>query len=215
MNLIIGGIVFGLVAYWDYHHEGKISEAIPAAYFFLQVLAIVYLELVVFRQLKVMRMSNKSSVKTADLSPRRVIDYIPQSLLVLCAVLYLGFLAAVFFRYGINFTDKVIINILAITLMNVFFFLVLDHFSKGKKLDPHQSKNDKNRQISVLARGLVLVSCLSSGFLILTLSTHVFGVSQILATINSAFFQISLLLFMKPSLDALDLSQTDFSVYKK
>ena len=76
--LIIGLVLMGIYAVMSSDYEGnqKFAEGLPLMFGMIQFIPFMLLEISSFRQFKLMREANKSTSRTAGLSPRKLFDYV-------------------------------------------------------------------------------------------------------------------------------------------
>ncbi|MCO7222852.1 hypothetical protein NH399_00945 [Pleionea sp. CnH1-48] len=217
VNSVLGLAILLAVAYWDSQTEGKISEAIPMAYYIIQMLPIALLELFTFKELKLMREQNDASKRSATLTPRKLTDYVSVSLLASAFICYLIFVVFVMFVYNFDFAidGKLVMNLVSMTVMNLFFAGIIYWNLYGRKSDPHQAAEDRYKQVKAAITGLVIVSIVSSLFLVAMLAIQNYDLRLLLPSFSSLFVQLGVILTIGRAIKAMDLKSTNFDVYRK
>ena len=195
--------------------EGNISEAWPAAYGMLQFLPLVALELAGFRQFRLMREKNTRRTRSAELRPRRLLDYVSPRLLVVACVMFAGVvgfdLAANDFQLA--WGSDAIQRDITMLATNVFLAILGSWHLYGRKLDPYQASDDRVRQVRVQLNSLLLVSTALSAFLIFQTADDVFEVDYLDATLMSLYFQAIFACSIGYLLRSIKPADLDFSVY--
>jgi uncharacterized membrane protein len=205
------GYAFMSIEYTEYE---KHAEGLPLMFGMVQFIPFMLLEVSGCRQFKLMRKANKSTNRTADLTPRRLFDYVsPTSVIV--AVISL-FLYLLFNLYVNNFAITSDFIIIAITLFFVhalFIALAIWHLT-GKRLDPHQSIKDRSNQTELSLQSMISVSIFLSLFLMANTAIDVYQLNYLEIIINSIYFQVVAFFGIGAMLKTIRLDNIDFNVYK-
>ncbi len=195
--------------------DGHISEVWPAVYGVLQFLPLVLLELLGFRQFRLMRQGNRDSTRKADLSPRRLFDFVSPALLALTVVLMLAVIGL-----GLYMHDFVVVwhsdavqQSLVMLATNMALLLVGLWQLYGRKLDPYQARSDRHRQIRAQLTSLLLVSCALSVFLLWQTAGDAFSLHALDAVAMSLYFQIIVGLSLGLVMRSQRVEDIDFEVY--
>jgi hypothetical protein len=220
LNLII--LVVGLALLFaygllstEYDENQKHGEALPIFYGMLQFIPFILMEVSGFKQFKLMKKSDQRKSRTADLQPRRLFDFVsPLSLIsaVLIAVSYF-----IFDLYIHNFTmnTEMIPRFMALVLCNSLFIGLTLRNLYGKKLDPFQANKDRLRHIAFATNSMVKISIIASLFFMVTSATEVFNLEHLEVIFNSIYFQVIAFFGLGSTLQAMNLDEIDFEVYKE
>jgi hypothetical protein len=184
-NLNTGLLLLGLgllAAAWllDYRIAAKYG-AYPtmvahATYSMLQVLPLVAFSLWGLAYYKRMRAAARGRIRTAELKVRRLFEFVSPTLVGAAAAMYVGATASLLLIEGgpgwlvggllgwLSFHRQYVM-IASLTICNAMFAGVILWSLYGRKLDPHQTDGDRERQIRLVAQGLLGASILFSVFM--------------------------------------------------
>jgi len=96
---VIGLTLIVAIGLWDYSSDGTVSEAIPAVYFFIQMVPLILMEISGFAYFRLMRKTDMRTIRKAELHPRRLFDFV--SPLIFAAAIFMNIACLVFF-YSIH-----------------------------------------------------------------------------------------------------------------
>ena len=212
---ILFAVVF-LVDHSTFADDGFISEMWPAAYGMIQFLPLMAVEFSEFSHFKQMRKANSKSKRTADLRRRGLTDLVSPPLLGMAVLLFAG--AILFDLYvhdfAVTWGHDTIQRALVMAVTNGLLAIVGAWTLYGRKLDPHQSAEDRIQRISVNLKSLIYVSMALSVFIAITAADDVYNLDAVDAVIMSVYFQAITLLSLGYTLRNLTLDEIDFDVYK-
>ena len=212
---VLFAVVF-LVDHSTFADDGFISEMWPAAYGMIQFLPLMAVEFSEFSHFKQMRKASSKSKRTADLRRRGLTDLVSPPLLGMAFLLFAG--AILFDLYVHDFAvawgHDTIQRALVMAVTNGLLAIVGAWTLYGRKLDPHQSAEDRIQRISVSLKSLIYVSMALSVFIAITAADDVYNVDAVDALIMSVYFQSIALFSLGYTLRNLKLDEIDFDVYK-
>ena len=219
LNQII--IVIGLVLMTihvvmslDYEGNQKVAEGLPLMFGMVQFFPFMLLEASGFRQFKLMRKANKSTSRSANLTPRHLFNYV-SPLSVISAVVFI--FTYVFFDLYINdfvITSDFIIKVITLCLVHTLFIgLAIWHLT-GKRLDPHQAVKDRSNQTEFSLQSMVTVSIFLSLFLMANSAVDVYQLYNLEIIINTIYFQVIAFFGIGGMLRTIRLDKINFDVYK-
>lgn len=211
--LSIGFSLLSAIIMWDYLTQERISEMIPWAYFMLQMVPLMWLEVKEFNYFKVMRSNNKKTKKTATITPRKLFDYLSPKLFGFATIMLLVAFSLVFVKHGFSF--NAFKNIIIILATNLFFAGIIFWNIYGTKQDPYQSSEDRVKIIKLTVRSLVYISIGVSIFLSVQMLIKIYGLNDLKVSVMSIYCQLILWASVGIRLNQLKLENIDFSVYKK
>ena len=216
LGLFILFAVMFLVDHSTFADDGFISEMWPAAYGMIQFLPLMAVEFSEFSHFKQMRKANSKSKRTADLRRRGLTDLVSPPLLGMAVLLFTG--AILFDLYvhdfAVSWGHDTIQRALVMAATNGLLAMVGAWTLHGRKLDPHQSAEDRIQRISVNLKSFVFVSMALSVFIAITAADDVYNLDAVDALIMSVYFQAIALLSLGYTLRNLKLDEIDFDVYK-
>lgn len=182
------------------------------AYFMVQFLPMIVLEIGSFKLYKLMRQANTHSTRKAELRPRRLLDFISPALLGTAFFVYVAFIFFVLYVKQFNFPwFGEYTNIITVTAMNLFFAGIIFWNIYGKKLDPHQAHEDRMRQIELVVKQLTLISTGATLFIMITITLASLDLRQLQPFSMSLYLQIIAVIGLR----TLRVDDTNFAVYKK
>lgn len=192
-------------------HEYDIDNSLALAYFLLQAAPLIWLDISLRNELKLMRQLDSRTTRTANLNPRRLFDVMSPKLFWAVVVVWLGFwvLVAWFRQFDYPWFGG-FANNLILTGMNLVFATLLGWRMYGKKLDPHLSDDDRVQQLRTLAWILAVVSIAATLFAVLTISLSAADAKEFRPFAVSIYYQLIAL----ASLKAYRIDKLDFDVYR-
>ncbi|WP_286261876.1 hypothetical protein [Thalassotalea atypica] len=189
-------------------------DSMPLIFGMVQFIPVLLLEISSFKQFKLMRAANTSTNKTADLTPRRLFDYISPLLLSFTAILIISCILFELYINEYTLTDDVISKIVALVLCNGLFIFLTYKNLHGKKLDPYQANTDRSKQTRTAIQSMVFVSILVSIFFMATAIINRFDFIELEVFVNSLYFQFISIFGFGSLLRALPIEELNFDVYK-
>lgn len=192
------------------------DEIFVMLYFFLQAAPFVYLAVQEFQQFKNMQAHHKSSVRTANLRPRRLFDFVQPGLVFAAVIMFLVWLGFYIWQAGqmAAWGGEVYATLLLIGAMNVAYGLVIAQHLRGKKIDPYQAHDDQMRTIGVTINVLVISSFMISLFMLLTQMADEFAFEVFDPVLTSFYLQLCLILGVGQTFRAVKVEDVDFEVYR-
>jgi hypothetical protein len=206
-----------MVGMWDKSSEGKISEAIPVVYFFIQMAPLFLMEISGFAYFKLMRKADVRTIRMADLQPRRLFDFISPISVAAAVFMFIACIGFFYYIHQFQFAlsnDTFIISITLI-LMNLLLAGIIYWYIYGKKLDPYQAGKDRLKQIEFTAKSLVLMSIAASIFLMVFEATDVFQLDHLEPVLMSMYFQFIIFIGLGSMLRNQRIEDINFDVYKE
>ena len=213
--IILFAIVF-VVDHATFADDGFISEAWPAAYGMIQFLPLMALEFLEFSQFKQMRKVNSGTTRKAELRPRRLFDFVSPRIVGMAVALYLAAILLDLYIHGfaVEWGHYTIQRTLVMSISNFFLIVIASWHLYGRKLDPHQSFEDRAKQISAILRSMLFVSMALSIYLMTAAVDDVFNLDFLDASLLSLYFQIIAFLSIGHMIRSLKIEDIDFEVYK-
>ncbi len=215
ISKVVMGIGVGIVAHGLYYQSQQMlgwdSQSVIMIFYMLQITPLVLLAVFSERYFKKMRQLNDSTIRKAQLMPRRVENYAPKSLLNLAAAVYISFVGLVVYITQNPFDGFAgYINVVGVTGLNIFFGFFAYKAIYGKKKDPHQGEDVRFKQSSRIVKLMLFGSIaatvnISMHFLLSTLDLR-----HLNDVVSSLYFQILMLVVIFAVLK----EDTNFDVYK-
>ena len=219
--LLLGVLILFAVMFWVDHKtfadHGFISVAWPAAYGMLQFIPLMIVEFSELSHMKQMRTANSTTTRTADLRRRGLTDLVSPILIATAVLAYAG--AILFDLYAHDFAvswgHDTVQRAVVMTVTNGMLVIIGAWNLYGRKLNPHQSADDRIQIISVNLKSLFLISTVLSAFIAVSAADDIYNLDAFDAVIMSVYFQIIALFSIGYSLHNIKPEEIDFDVYKK
>jgi hypothetical protein len=214
--LALGLLIIFAVGIWDSKSRGKVSEAIPAAYFFLQMVPMIMMEISGFAYFKLMRKTDIRTKRTADLQPRRFFDFVSPFALGLALIM---FVACILFYHNleplrISVENDTFIILLTLLLTNILFAGIIFWNLYGKKRDPYQDGPDYKKQVKMTVKSLIYTSIVASAFLIINKAIDTYNLDFMQPVLMSAYLQFIIFIGLGAMLRNQNIEEMNFDVYK-
>jgi hypothetical protein len=212
-NNIIAIIGCGLLAaFVMLPRSGEWDRPIVSAYFLLQCYPLILADVLSFRYLNRMRELNGSTTRHAELQPRRLLDFVSPMLVAGSILTYAGFVVLVvwinqfdypwFAGYG---------NIAGITFCYALFFSLGYHHLRGKKLNPHQSTEDRHYQIEWILNVLFVLAIAATLYIAMSITLAALGL-RYLESVTVCLYHIVIALV---GFRGYMIGPTNFDVYRE
>jgi len=214
--LIIGIIIF--VTFVIANQQGNIQlkdgDFLPFAYGMLQAFPFLILEVSALKQLKLMRNQNVKSKRQADLMPRNLFNYVSPLRFFSAVIMFFVCSYVIFSLNDFVFTGQIAVLIGSMLLCNGLFVGLGYVLLKGKKLDPHQSSEDRHKMTTAVFHSYTSVSILVSIFFIINRSVDHYSLDNWEPLFNTLYWQIVMLLSTGAMLKLTKLEDVNYEVYK-
>ena len=208
--ILIAGLVL-LAVLVNYPRSGEWDKAIATWYFLLQFFPFLLLDIKSFKEFRRMRKANTRGTRTAVLQRRGLFNFVSPALFAIAIITYVAY---IFLIVHINQFDYPwfggYTNIVAVTLLNLFFAGIVLWHVYGKKLNPHQAHEDRLQQTEIIAKALVFTSIAATLFISISIVLSALDLRHLQPAVQSLYFQLLAVL-------CLQVYRTDyinFEVYK-
>ncbi|TWX56297.1 hypothetical protein [Colwellia hornerae] len=214
--LVIGLLLMGLYALMskDYDNGQKFAEGLPLMFGMVQFIPFMLLEVSGCRQFKLMRKANKSTSRSADLTPRHLFNYVSPLLVISAVLLLFTFIFFDLYIHDFTITNDLIIKIITLSLVHALFIGLAVWHLTGKRLDPHQAIKDRSSQTQFSLQSMGSVSIFLSLFLMANSAVDVFELGYMEIIINSIYFQVIAFVGIGGMLRTDQIDTINFDVYK-
>ena len=192
------------------------DEIFVMFYFFLQAAPFVYLAIKEYQQFSAMHDGHKSAVRSADLRPRRLFDFVHPCYFFGAVSMFVIWLAFYVWQAGdlATWGGEVYATLLLIAGMHVAYGLIIAQHLHGKKIDPYQARDDQMRTIGVTINILVISSFMISLFMLLTQMADEFAFEVFDPVMTSFYLQLCLILGVGQTFRTVKVEDVDFEVYR-
>jgi hypothetical protein len=210
MNLVVVAAGLALLAVLlGYQRSGRWDHVIAMWFFLAQMVPVMVLDVSALRATRLMR--TLSTTRKAGLQPRRVSDFISPALVGLAVGTYLAFVALVVYVRLFNFPWFAgYLNVVFVTIGNLFLAAVAVRQIYGRKLNPHQAMEDRLKVIATVAHMCVFASITATLFVGLNIALAAFDQRALQPAAQSVFFQLVALISFRIYL----VPDSNFDVYK-
>jgi len=213
------GILYAIIFVVDHStfaDDGFISEAWPAAYGVIQFLPLMVLELSEFGQYKMMRKANVATTRTADLRRRGLFDLVSPVLVILAVSLIVGAILIDLYihQLTIGWGHDTVERAITLTITNLIMASIGAWMLYGKKLNPHQSPDNRNTQIATNLHSFLYVSMAMSVFFTILAADDVYDLEFLDAILVTLYIQAIAFLSLGHGLRNQKLEDIDFEVYR-
>ncbi|WDE03169.1 hypothetical protein SG34_017325 [Thalassomonas viridans] len=193
----------------------KYAEGLPIFFGICQYVPYLLMEISGLKQFKLMRQANLSGRRKAELTPRHLFHFISPALVATAFVLYLAFVLFELYLPAFALTEDNVVRIATTTICNLLLGGIIFWNIYGKRLDPHQSHQDRIRQIGFTVRSLVYISMALSLYLVALKAMEVLAIEYLEIILNSLYFQLLAAFSIATMLRILKVEDINFDVYKK
>jgi hypothetical protein len=203
------------LAIWLYTIDGEMSASVYAIYTCFQVAPVMLWTYWERRYFKRMSAAAPNTIRRAELKPRRVRDFISPALLGLAVATYLAATASLVFLRGAPIPEPLLTSTLNFTLMtlaNLFAAVTSVWMLRSRKIDPHQTHEDRTRKLRAGWRAMFTTIILLNAYVAVQSLLHGFGLFDYVGFAASVLVQFFAVASGKASVAALD--QEDFEVYR-
>lgn len=188
--------------------------AVVFSYFMLQYMPMLMLEFSSFKYLRKMREANKQTKRTADLSPRKLSDYLDPKWVIVTIASHFFFIGLiVFFMYNPFEGFGGATNLVILFLTDLFFVSLIAWHVYGKKRDPYQAKEDRVRVVKNIAKGMFITSNLVVVFVSFSLINKAYGSPDFKESAMVFYFIILAVISLRSMI--VDVKKVNFDVYKE
>ena len=214
--LIIGLIVF--VTLIIANHLGNIElkdiDFLPFAFGMLQALPFLILEISALKQFKLMRNLNDQTKRQAELSPRSLFNYVSPVRFLTAVIMFFACSIVMFSFNDFKISNEIGILVGSMVLCNGLFIGLGYTLLRGKKLDPHQSPEDRHKATTAVFRSYTSISILVSIFFIINRCVDYYSLDIWEPLLNSLYWQSVVLLSTGAMLKFTNLEEVNYDVYK-
>ena len=196
--------------------DGYISEIWPAIYAIAQMVPLMALEFSGYSQLRQMRKATDPSLRKAELKPRRLFNHVSPGLVICATVLFAAAAVLALYSNGMRFEpghDSAQL-LLVMLVTNIFMASVGAWSLYGRKLNPHQSNEQRRRQVSASLRSILYASMLLSVFCMSKSADDMFDLDFLDATLLSVYMQAIVWVSVGTMMGNCRIEDADFEAYR-
>jgi len=193
------------------------DEVFVLLYFFLQVIPILYAEIREYQYHNLLRTNYINKTRTAELSPRRLFDFISPLSVGIAVTLYIVWLMTYIFSrdFSVQPNIEIYATLFGMTCMQIMFASIVAKHLYGKKTNPYLSHQDQLKQISAIAKVMIFASIGASVFLTITQLVDQYSLEIIDPLISSVYFQLCTVFGVGFAFKTLRIETIDFECFKE
>ena len=206
-------IAFFIATFNDSMQLSKINF-VPMAYGMVQAIPFFLLEVSALKQLKLMRSRNSETKRQADLNPRSLFNYVSPVRFFAAVIMFFVCSYIIFSFNDFEISASIAVLLGSMLLCNGLFVGLGYVLLHGKKLDPHQSPEDRRISTTAVFHSYTSVSILVSVFFILNRSVEHYVLHDWEPLFNSLYWQVLMLLSTGAALKRTNLETVNYDVYK-
>jgi hypothetical protein len=193
------------------------DEIFVMLYLFLQVGPILYAELREYQQVKMMREVYASTkMRSADLAPRRLFDFISPVYVVIAALSYVGWMVAYLTSrdFGVQPDGEIYGTVIGLSLLQALMAFNAARHLMGKKQDPYVSYADQMKGIAVLLKITAFSIIGMNVFMTITQLVDQYDLEVFDPVLTSLYFQTCFAFGLGLVFRTMKVEKTDFEVYR-
>ncbi len=212
LSILLAGLVL-LAVLLGYSRSGEWDHAIAMWFYIVQLVPLMLLDLAAVKEFKLMRSASSGSARTAVLRPRNLFNFVSPAFFGAAVFTYFSFILLVLYFVQNPFDGfGGILNIAIVSAMNLVIAAIIFRKIYGKKLDPHQSHDDRMRKIGRLAKILIFISIAATLFGAINLVVAALDSRSLQPVLHSVYYQ---LLAVACCMTYYRIGDTNFDVYKE
>ena len=221
--LIIAALVFGtFFTEWDgaivtpLSSSGEWDAAIVTPFFLVQIGGFLYLGLSGRKHYKAMAAAAPPRVRTTELRPRRLFDFVSPAMIVAVALVNVAFIAFILYYRRFEFPWFTAAGNISLVIMeNLVMAVCIGLLLRARRADFHQAHQDRVALIRVAIRLWLLLSIAGPLGITAVLLVKAFADPEFLEPVmNSLYVQVIALAMIWPSLRHRS-DKIDFDVYRQ
>lgn len=198
----------------DYASNLHFLDDLPLLYGMSQYIPYIFIELFCFKQLKRMKLLHLSSTRSAQLQPRKLLDYVPKHYLLLASLVYVVFVAFELLINQSGITSEVVIKLTTVTFVNILFIGIALMNIYGEKRNPLQNDDERAKQTKFTLLSLVFISIFMTLYLMAHTWVNLYGYNYAEILINCLYFQFIALYSLGALLGRFKIEEMNFDAYK-
>ena len=215
-NFALGWVTLYFIYTGQWVGENGVHPMLPWGYFMLQMIPSQLMEIFGMRLANLMKQQDNRTIKTAQLAPRSILDYVSPRLLGLVFISYLLFIVLGLSVEEFNsVTESKTLHMSAILLFGfTFFYLLSKWLIRGKVKDPYQSTEDRRKTVSKVLQTFCYTLIACCVFMAMTLLIETYDMKTVMPIMMSLFLQMLVVISMGYMLNNCRLEDMNFDVYK-
>ncbi len=167
------------------------TQSMLNGYFILQFMPFLYLRTSGLKYQQMMRNTHKPVQKSASLQRTNILNFVTPGWLVATAITFIIYVVTVIYVTKNPFPGFAgYWNILFVLLLNIFYFTMAQRLIVGKKMDPHQSHEDRMNQTRLVVKLFVLACIACNLFLTINMGLSLLDLRHIGDIIQSLYFSL-------------------------
>jgi hypothetical protein len=219
LNYVLIFIGLGLIFYFsfivsDYNKYINILDDLPLLFGIAQFVPLFILEILGYKHLKLMRQQQTQTTRKAELQPRHLFNFIPRYQVILAVLTYVSFIIYELVISNFTLNTDAVIKIGTVTMVNIMFTAIGMANLYGKKRDPYQENNERNKQTKFVLQSLLFISIFMTIYLMVHSWVNMYELNYVEVLIDSLYFQILALFSIGALIGRNKIDDMNFDVYK-
>lgn len=188
------------------------SNSVLMIYMLLQYSPMIIATSSGFTYFNLRRRADSGTTRKAELSRRRLFDFVSPRLLALALLVYVAFVVLIIYLRQFNFPwFGGFWNIFGLTVANLLFVGIVYSAMHGKRKDPYQAHEDHRRQIAITANMMVFSSIAATLSIALNVILHAVDLHTLTPIIFSLYCQTLAVIGFR----AFQIDNINFDVYRE
>lgn len=216
LGFVILFMIMFVVDHSTFADDGFISEIFPGVYGMIQFLPLMALEISEYKQFEQMRKANVTTTRKADMRRRGLFNFVSPALFGITVALFASAVLLDLYanQFIVSLNRDVGERILILTLTNLLLAGIGVWLMYGKKLNPHQTADDRAKHIKTSLHSFLYVSMALSVYWMTQAADDMYNLDFLDAAIMSVYFQAIAALSIGTLLRNTKLEDIDFEVYR-
>jgi len=207
-------LLVGLGMLSNADNQDNFNEGIPLMYGMVQFIPMMMLEVLGYKQFKLMKQKDTRTNRKAELQPRRLFAYVSPYLIISAVVMYIFLIAFELYMTQYTITFDFMVKVGSVSLANLLFIGITLFNLFGKKLDPYQATEERIKQTKFAIRSMAFISIFVSFFMVAQTLVNTYELGTVEIMINSLYFQVLAIFSIGRIIKNFKIEDIDFDVYK-
>ncbi|WP_223789755.1 hypothetical protein [Marinicella meishanensis] len=216
INFTLGWVLVFLLHQGIWSVENGVNKLLPWGYFMLQMLPSVLWDVFGLKMAKLMQKADTRTIKSAQLTPRRLTDHIAPGLLTAVLLSYVAFLLIGYWVEGFEFSTNSKTTLMGGILLAGYalFWVMAKWLITGGGKNPYQSAAERHHAVATNIRTFAYTLIICCVFMLITLLIDTYEMEAIMPILMSVFLQLLVIVSMGIMLNKCRIENINFDVYK-
>ena len=193
------------------------EEVLIVIYLFIQSIPHIKTEVAAYQHRKAMHYFDKSTTRVADLTPRKLFDFVSPVAVYLAATLFISWLVFFIATEGpiTEWQDNIYISMAVLLSVHIGYVIAIKRTIYSKKLDPHQATKDQLTAIETRIKMYVYSIIFLNLFMLVNTAIEVSGYEILDPIATTLYFQVLIATIMELLFRTQKIEAIDFEVYRE